>query len=143
MISSRTSFVLVWNSTCKHPLSFLFHPANIYLFKVNNRNIKIKSEICSKLTKKTPEQCHCRRSAIFIVKFKYFSFCTVDFELVHVCWPYSPVLNVLKKLLLSFLNFTFPYSRQVHTCSRNTRTRRGAERSKIVRHTSKILQNLL
>ena len=142
MISSRTSFVLVWNSTCKHLLSFLFHPANIYLFKVNNRNIKIKSEICSKLTKKTPEQCHCRRSAIFIVKFKYFSFCTVDFELVHVCWPYSPVLMCSKSCYFPF--WILPsLSRQVHTCSRNTRTRRGAERSKIVRHTSKILQNLL
>ena len=29
-------------------------PANIYLFKVNNRNIRKRCEICSKLTIKTP-----------------------------------------------------------------------------------------
>ena len=32
--------------------------AGIYLLKVNNRNIKTRCEICSKLTIKTPEQCH-------------------------------------------------------------------------------------
>ena len=30
-------------------------PAGIYLLKVNNRNIRTRSEICSKLTTKTPE----------------------------------------------------------------------------------------
>ena len=33
-------------------------PANIYLFNVNNRNTRKRSEICSKLTKKTPERRH-------------------------------------------------------------------------------------
>ena len=33
-------------------------PANIYLFNVNNRNTRKRSEICSKLTKKTPERPH-------------------------------------------------------------------------------------
>ena len=32
------------------------NPANNYLFRVNNRNTRRKCEICSKLTKKTPEQ---------------------------------------------------------------------------------------
>ena len=31
-------------------------PANIYLFKVNNRNTRKSCEICSKLTIKTPER---------------------------------------------------------------------------------------
>ena len=31
-------------------------PANIYLFKVNNRNTRKRSKICSKLTIKTSEQ---------------------------------------------------------------------------------------
>ena len=31
------------------------HPANIYLFKVNDRNTRKIGEICSKLTLKTPE----------------------------------------------------------------------------------------
>ena len=34
---------------------FLF-PAGIYMFKVNNRNIRIRCEICSKLTIKTRER---------------------------------------------------------------------------------------
>ena len=32
--------------------------ANNYLFKVNNRNTRTSCEICSKVTKKTPEQRH-------------------------------------------------------------------------------------
>ena len=31
------------------------YPANIYLFKINNRNSRKRCEICSKLTIKTPE----------------------------------------------------------------------------------------
>ena len=31
-------------------------PANIYLFKFNNRNTRKRCEICSKLTIKTPER---------------------------------------------------------------------------------------
>ena len=34
----------------------LSHPANIYLFKVNNRNTRKRCETCSKLTIKTPER---------------------------------------------------------------------------------------
>ena len=32
------------------------YPAGIYLLKVNNRNTRARSEICSKLTIKTPER---------------------------------------------------------------------------------------
>ena len=32
-------------------------PVNIYLFEVNNRNTRKSCEICSKLTRKTPEGC--------------------------------------------------------------------------------------
>ena len=45
-------------------------PSNIYLFKVNNRNIRIRYEIYSKLTIKTQEQRHESHSAVFIVNFK-------------------------------------------------------------------------
>ena len=34
------------------------HPANIYMFKVNNRNTRTRREIYSKLTIKTPERRH-------------------------------------------------------------------------------------
>ena len=37
------------------------------LFKVNNRNFRRMREICSKLTIKTPERRHWRRSSVFIV----------------------------------------------------------------------------
>ena len=44
-------------------------PANIYLFKVNNRNIRKSCEICSKLTLKSPEP----RVGVFIVNFEHIS----------------------------------------------------------------------
>ena len=45
----------------------------IYLFKVNNGNTRARCEISSKLTIKTPEQRHWRRSGVFIVNFEYIS----------------------------------------------------------------------
>ena len=40
------------------------------MFKINNRNTRIKCEICSKLTIKTPERRQQPRSDIFIVNFE-------------------------------------------------------------------------
>ena len=54
-------------------VSFINAPANIYLLKVNNRNTRKRSEICSKVTIKTPERRQWRRSGVFIVNFKYIS----------------------------------------------------------------------
>ena len=50
-----------------HVNNFLFHicPANIYLFKVNNRNNRKRWEIFSKLTMKTPKRRQRRRFGIF------------------------------------------------------------------------------
>ena len=45
------------------------NPANIYLFKVHNRN-KTRCEICSKLTKTILD--HRRCSGVFIVNFEYY-----------------------------------------------------------------------
>ena len=47
--------------------------ANIYLFKVNNRNTGKRCDIRSKLTIKIPEQCHRRHSSVFVVNFEYIS----------------------------------------------------------------------
>ena len=58
------------------------YPANIYLFKVNNRNTRKRSKICSKLTIKTVasfymvsivnlEQIYC--SGVFIVDIEQFN----------------------------------------------------------------------
>ena len=45
------------------------NPAGIYLLHVDNRNTLKGSEICSKLTIKTPKRRHWRRSGVFIVNF--------------------------------------------------------------------------
>ena len=42
---------------CSHSTAAYITPANIYLFKVNNRNTTKKCEIYSKLTIKALEQC--------------------------------------------------------------------------------------
>ena len=48
-------------------------PANINLFRVNNRNSRKRCEICSKLTIKTLERRQSRRSGAFIVNFEHIS----------------------------------------------------------------------
>ena len=48
-------------------------PAGNYMFKVNNRIIRRKCEICSKLTIKTPERRQWRLSGVFIVNFEHIS----------------------------------------------------------------------
>ena len=47
-----------------------FYPAVIYLLKVNNRNTRTRSDICSKLTIKTPGRRHWHRSGVFVVNFE-------------------------------------------------------------------------
>ena len=56
-------------------------PAGIHLFKDNNRNTRIRCEICWKLTK-TPKQRHWRRSGVFIVNFEYISHLVLVFLLL-------------------------------------------------------------
>ena len=64
--------------------------AGIYLFKVNNRNIRTMCEICLKLTIKTPERRHWRRYGILIINFEHIShFVLVNFELVNADWVYK------------------------------------------------------
>ena len=47
------------------------YPANIYLFKVNNKSTRKRYEICSKLAIKTPEKRQWRRSGVFIINFEH------------------------------------------------------------------------
>ena len=49
------------------------NPTGIFLLKVNNRNTTARCETCSKLTIKTPERRHWRRSGFFIVNFEHIS----------------------------------------------------------------------
>ena len=71
------------------------NPGSIYLFKVNSRNIRKRSEICSKLPMKIPKRRHWGRSGVFIISyFKTFpKFSIVDFEQVNICWE-SDILFV-------------------------------------------------
>ena len=57
-------------------------PTNIYLSKVNDKNTRKRCEICSKLTIKTPERRHWRRSGVFIVNFEHISHLFLVFSLL-------------------------------------------------------------
>ena len=61
------------DKTIHQVLQLFTGPAGNYMFKVNNRNTRAKYEICSKLTIKTPERRHWRRSGVFIVNFEHIS----------------------------------------------------------------------
>ena len=50
-----------------HVRCFIYYPSNIYLFKVNLRNISVWCKICSKLLLGTSERQHWRRSSVFIL----------------------------------------------------------------------------
>ena len=66
------------------------------MFKVNNRNTKTRSEICSKLTTKTPERRHWRRPGVFIVNFEHISHLVlvsiVNFEQLNADWVHKMFL---------------------------------------------------
>ena len=51
-----------------------WYPANIYLFKVNNRDSRKRFGICSKLTIKVPEQRNWCSSGHFIIDFEHISY---------------------------------------------------------------------
>ena len=67
-----------------------YSPAGNYMFKLNNRNTRIRWEICSKLTIKTPERPHWHRSGVLIANFEHISLCSsvsiVNFEQVKAGW---------------------------------------------------------
>ena len=69
---------------------------NIYLFKVNIRNTRKRSEIYSKWTIKIPEWPRWRRSGVFkLLLTLNIVFLFADFEQVNVCW--IPLLQHLPK----------------------------------------------
>ena len=80
------------------------HLSNVWnLFKVNNRNIRTRCEICSKLTIKTPKHCQWRYSGVFIVNFKQISYTALGFPLF-----YFEQVNVSRTVSDSF-NTDFEY----------------------------------
>ena len=65
-LNSRVWSVMV----LQKKLFFFIIIPSIYLLKVNNKNTRTRSEICWKLTIKTPELLQWRRSGVFIVIFE-------------------------------------------------------------------------
>ena len=63
---------LLWcNNQHVIPAEIISRDKTANMFKVNNRNTRKRCEMCSKLTIKTPERCHRRRSGVFIVNFEH------------------------------------------------------------------------
>ena len=73
-------------------LEMLVNPANIYLFKFNNKNSKNRCEICSKLTIETPERrlMYFTPFDVLMYFWTYFTpfsaVSVVDFEQVNISW---------------------------------------------------------
>ena len=82
----RKSLWPMWSKFWRKLENAYSYTVGIYMFKVNNRYIRTRCEICSKLTikrpeqrqicskltMKTPERRHWRRSNVFIVNFNIF-----------------------------------------------------------------------
>ena len=68
-------------------------PAGIFLFKINKGNTITMSEICSELTRKTPEWRQWCRSSGFFGNFEQILHCLrvyiVNFEQVNADWVLS------------------------------------------------------
>ena len=60
---------------------FEYFQADIYLFKVNNKNAKTRPDICSKLTIVRPERCHWRQSGVFTLNLEQISHIVLVFPL--------------------------------------------------------------
>ena len=71
--------------------------ANIYLFRVKNRNTRKRCKMCSKLTIKTPvpEWCHWCRSGFLIVNFEHISLLFLCF----CCWLWTSKCYLEKNFL--------------------------------------------
>ena len=66
ILNQKTMFskALYYEDLSNNSLHLILNPANIYLFKVNNRSTRKRCEICSKLTIKTPERCQWRNCRV-------------------------------------------------------------------------------
>ena len=87
--------------------------ANIYLFKVNNRDTRTRCEISSKLNIKTPKRRQCC-SGVF----------TVNFEHITHLFLLFLLLNLNKKMFTGqILNLFLRGNKMFKVDNRNTRTR--------------------
>ena len=72
----------MFNKLEKHQSGKSLGQGGIYLLKVNNRNIRTRREICSRLTKKTTERRHWRRPDPFTVNSEHIPHLTLVFLLL-------------------------------------------------------------
>ena len=72
----------IFNKTASLNDAGRIYPVGIYLLQVNNRNTRTRCEICSKLTIRTPERRHWRRSGVFIVNSEHISHLVLVFLLL-------------------------------------------------------------
>ena len=82
--------------------SYIFaFPANMHLFKVNNRNTRESYEICSDLTIKPPERRYWGRSDVCIVNIEHISHFSLVFFLPvsfcsDFCWAAKYFVRIMK-----------------------------------------------
>ena len=62
-------FLLISREILDNKFASIDFPANIYFFKVNDRNTRKRCKICSKLNIKTPERRWWNHSSVFIASF--------------------------------------------------------------------------
>ena len=98
----------------KNPQKLRSNPANIYLFKVNNRNTRRceRCEIYSKLTIKTPGRRQELRCGGFIVNFEHISHLDLEFLL----FPRRTELQKLVRLYLVANRFLGRYNDILPSC---------------------------
>ena len=99
------------------------NPAGNYMFKVNNKNTRTRFEICSKLTKKTPELVFC--SGVFMVNFEHIS----HLILVSLLLTLSRLMPDEKWVLLTLFSWVFKGCFNKHSCNFDNVSKIGYSRS--------------
>ena len=91
-ISEKATTVSSLKNSFEWLLLNLVNKVDIYLFKVNNRNTRVRCEICSKLIIKIKEQRQWRPSSVFVIRFEHIlhrsSVFIVNFEQVNADLEY-------------------------------------------------------
>ena len=92
-------------------------PVGIYMFKVNSGNTRTRCEIYSKITIKTPERRHWRRSGVFIVNFEHISYLVLVFLLLTLSrqMPTGLFINLFIPLI-ELKNIHEKHQVKEHTC---------------------------
>ena len=112
-------------------------PANIYVFKLNNRNTGKRSEICSKLTINTPERRHWHRSGVFIFNFKHILHLFLVFLLLTLNREMLARIEISLKILTTKINnLVFTYFHRPQS-KRNISTSINKKYDKKSTHTRK------